>query len=143
MSKKQSITIAIVVAVGVIGCVGLGLLRWGEAIYWLSDGERGWSLGASAYQTLGWGADAYRSDFGLDDEDDVSDCETVEDSTEHHRFWGLGAKRSIGRHRDRGGHIFFAGGMGCLAFWALLIGVGAVVYRHYRKTHPPAPTPEE
>jgi len=151
MSRKWKIALSVIVVV--VAFAALGLLRWGQVVYWLSDGERGWSLGMSAYQALGWGADAYRADFdragfgradfGPDDEDRTSDCTVAEDSTDHHRFFGHGGRRVEDRHRDKGGHVFFAGGMGCLMVWVLLAGAGVVLFRHYRKTHPPAPTPEE
>ena len=61
MSKKQWIVIGVVI-VFVFMIVG-GLLRWGERVYRASSGQRGWSIGASVYQMLGWGADAYQKDW--------------------------------------------------------------------------------
>ena len=140
MSKNWKITIGVIIAVIVL--VGLGMLRWGSRVYWTSGGERGWSLGASIYQMLGWGTEAYRADFGWDDyEDCESDCDAVENSWDHHRRFGPG----FVRHRDRGGHVFFAGGMGCLSFFVLLslVGLGVVGFRRWRETHPSTPVTGE
>lgn len=130
MSKKWKIAVGVIVAV--VAFTGLGLLRWGEAIYWISGGERGWSLGVSAYQVLGWGSEAYRSDFGWDDAlegeearwtdefdarlvdddgDGVPDRAVVEVPSEHRGRFGHGfdhdIDHGISRHHDRGGHAFF------------------------------------
>ena len=142
MSKGQRITIVVIAIVSVFACAGMGLLRWGGAVYQHSDGERGWRLGESIYQTLGWGAQAYQADFGWDDDEGCgADCAAVEGSVTHHRRFGPG----FVRHRDRGGHIFFAGGMGCLAFWVLLglVGLGVVWFRRWREAHPSASVAEE
>jgi hypothetical protein len=61
MSKNRKFTIGVIIAVIVL--VGLGMLRWGSRVYWTSGGERGWSLGAAAYQMFGWGSDNYLADL--------------------------------------------------------------------------------
>lgn len=132
MPKKQIIGIAVLVVASVVVCTGMGLLHWGEAIYQFSDGERGWSLGASAYQALGWGAEAYRSDFGLDDavdEGGVSDHAVVEVPVDHRGCFGHG----FGGRRGRLGHASSRRGVGHLIFWALLAGLGVILFRRWRE----------
>jgi hypothetical protein len=62
MSKTWKFIIGVIVVVVIL--VGLGMLRWSNRVYWSSNGERGWSLGATAYQAFGWGTENYLSDFG-------------------------------------------------------------------------------
>ena len=61
MSKTWKIVIGVIVVVVVL--FGLGALRWSSRVYWGSGGERGWSLGASAYQMFGWDPADYMADF--------------------------------------------------------------------------------
>ncbi|MBN1994718.1 MAG: hypothetical protein JW953_18620 [Anaerolineae bacterium] len=61
MSKKWKITIGVIIII--VGLVGLGMLRWGNRVYWSSGGERGWSLGAYAYQVFGWDSANYLADL--------------------------------------------------------------------------------
>lgn len=141
MSNKHRITIGIIVAVVVVVA---GLLHWGNAVYWSSDGQRGWSLGVLAYELLGWDAADYRSDFGrdwdaagaeqlelslLDDDGDaVPDRGVVQVPSEtvstrrSGRWFGL---HSFGR----GSGLSHGGGR--LIFLALLIGLG-IFFFHRR-----------
>lgn len=124
MSKRWKIAVGVMVAVIVFA--GLGLLRWSAVVYRLSDGERGWSLGASVYQMLGWGTEAYQEDFAWTHSLDDGEAEWTA-PLGHGRF----------------GHSFvrarFARGFGHLVFLALLIGVGVFVYRRWLKARPAAP----
>ena len=124
MSKRWKIAVGVMVAVIVFA--GLGLLRWSGVVYRLSDGERGWSLGASVYQMLGWGTEAYREDFAWTYS--LGDGEAEWTVPLGHRRFGHG----FGRARLRGG-------FGRLVFLALLIGLGVFLYRRWRKTVPSAP----
>lgn len=143
MSRKQKITIGVIVAIIVV--VGGGLLRWGSVVYWNSDGERGWSLGAAVYELLGWGSEAYRDDFGRehvlydgedalgvhlvdDDEDGVPDRGVVETFTGSVSVFGH--RTPFGRVRGHGGKL---GGLMCLVPLALLGGLAVVFYRQRRK----------
>jgi hypothetical protein len=105
---------------------GLGLLRWSAVVYRLSDGERGWSLGASVYQMLGWGTEAYQEDF--DWTHSLDDGEAEWTGPLGHRRFGRGLVRAR-----------FVRGFGRLVFLALLIGVGVFVYGRWRQDHPTAP----
>ena len=144
MSKKGTVVIVVVAVVGVIACAGLGLLRWGEAVYWLSGGERGWSLGASVYQALGWGAEAYQEDLTrahslVRGETEWTD--QPEESREHlERGWGRGHRR-FGRGFR---YSHFGGGLGRLVLLTLLLGLGVVLYRRWREAKAAAsPQPEQ
>jgi hypothetical protein len=134
MSRKWKVAIGVIIAVIVV--VGLGLLRWGSMVYRASGGERGWSLGAYVYEVLGWGSEAYRSDFGWDravPEEGAFGPGCIE------RF----DRRSSPSHGWRHGRAFgpfrAVGGLGCLVFLAALIGMGAFLWRRQRKTQA-APT---
>ena len=59
MKNKWFIIIGSLALVVIIACAVLG---FGENAYRSSNGQRGWSLGATVYNALGWGADAYRAD---------------------------------------------------------------------------------
>lgn len=125
MSKNWKIALGVIIAVVII--TGMGLLRWGGVVYRLSDGERGWSLGAAVYQMLGWGTEAYQEDF--DRAYSLSDGEAeLGDLYGHKRF---------GRGFGRAG---FGGGVGRLLFLAFLIGLGILLYRRWRQARPAAPT---
>jgi len=63
MSKSKKIVIGVMVVVALF--LGLGLLRWSSMVYWRSGGQRGFSPGAAAYQMMGWGAENYMADLGL------------------------------------------------------------------------------
>ncbi len=126
MSKNWKIALGVIIAVVVI--TGMGLLRWGGAVYHLSDGERGWSLGASVYQMFGWGTEAYQED--LDRAYSLSDGETEGTAPRGHKRFG----RGFGRAR-------FGGGFGRLVFLAFLIGLGVFVYRRWRQARPAASAP--
>ncbi|MBC7263354.1 MAG: hypothetical protein H5T64_03235 [Chloroflexi bacterium] len=122
MSKTWKLAIGVLVILVVL--FGLGLLHWGEIVYWRSGGERGWSLGAAVYRLLGWGVKAYRSDFG----------------------W----RPFDGRHLTLGrGFIMWrawllrvAGGLMRLVFFAALVVLAFVAGRYWHKSPPAAgPTP--
>ena len=118
MSKKWIIAIVAFVIMGMVACAGLGALRWGEMIYRRSDGQRGWSLGATVYEALGWGSEAYRSDFGWD--------RVVPEG----EAFGPGRIGRFGRHF---GPFRAVGGLGRLAFLAALIGLGVFLWRRQCK----------
>lgn len=130
MSKKWIIVIALAVVLGIIACAGMGVLRGGEVIYRRSGGERGWSLGVSVYQMLGWGAEAYEEDFGRAHLEDAEEGECADEFEDD-----LHTGRRFGHKRGRFGHgpFRFLGGLGCLMFLALLAIPGALLYRHWRK----------
>lgn len=115
MSKRGKVVIGVIVVAIVV--VGLGLLRWGEMVYRASDGERGWSMGATVYQALGWGSEAYRADL---------DRAAPEEGAFGrgriaHSGWGFGPFRAVR-------------GLGGLVFLAALIGLGVFLWRRQRKT---------
>jgi hypothetical protein len=112
MSRKWQVAIGVIVAVVVLS--GMGVLRWGGMIYRASDGERGWSLGATVYELLGWGAEAYRSDFGWDRATPATGA--------------LGAGRIM-----RLGPFRAIGGLRCLVFSVVLVGLGVLLWRRPRK----------
>ena len=117
MSKRGKVVIGVVVVAIVV--VGLGLLRWGGMVYRASDGARGWSLGATVYQALGWGVDAYRADFGRVAPE------------------GEGLGRGHGAHFGHGFGPFRAvRGLGGLVFLAALIGLGVFLWRRQTRTAP-------
>jgi hypothetical protein len=62
MSRTWKYVIGVIVVIAIL--VGLGMLRWSNRVYWSSNGERGFSLGAAVYQAFGWGTENYLSDFG-------------------------------------------------------------------------------
>ena len=63
MSKKWKVAIGVIVAVVVVS--GIGLLRLGRLIYWNSDGEYGWGLGAWISELVwGTGASAHLPELG-------------------------------------------------------------------------------
>jgi hypothetical protein len=128
MSKNRKIALGVIIAVVII--TGMGLLRWGGVVYRLSDGERGWSLGAAVYQMLGWGSEAYQEDF--DRAYSLSDGEAEWGDLYGHRRFG----RGFGRAR-------FGGGLGRLVFFAFLIGLAVFLFRRWRQAHPAAPTSGE
>lgn len=111
MSRKWQVAIGVIVAV--VALSGISALRWGGMVYRASDGERGWSLGAAVYELLGWGAEAYRSDFG----------------------W----ERATPATGGFGGRILrFAPfravrGLRCLVLPVVLIGLGVFLWRRPRK----------
>ena len=128
MSQRRKVAIGVIVAAIVV--VGLGLLRWSGMVYRVSDGERGWSLGATVYEALGWGSEAYRSDFGWDR------------AVPEEGAFGAGRIARFGRHSGlshgwRHGRAFgpfrAVGGLGCLAFLAALIGLGVFLWRRQCK----------
>ena len=141
MSKKAKVTIGAIVSIIVV--VGIGLLGLGEAIYRNSDGERGWSLGASVYELFGWDADAYRSDFGrgrvtrggeanlldlpLVDEDGDGVPDRVQVPVEATFGHGFGSRFAYGRHS-----FGVVGRMFCWGCFALVIGAGLLYYRWRR-----------
>ena len=123
--------------------------------------ERGWGPGASAHlPELGWGAATYEGraeevlpwevDLVDDDGDGIPDRRLIEvpmagsfdRSSSRDRSWPFGYTQ--GRFFDRGfdlGHASIAvaplaivGGLARLAFLALLIGVGVVLYRRRSKS---------
>ena len=132
MSKKWIIAIVVCVVVGTIACAGMGALRWGEMVYRLSDGERGWSVGVAVYQLFGWDAEAYEEDFGQmrwrgDDAEEAGECAETQALVWHHRGRHIG-----GRIRHRGGPRFLIG-LACVTFLGLLLAVpGVIVYRRWR-----------
>jgi hypothetical protein len=130
MSKKRIVVISLAVVVGIIACAGMGILRLGESIYRRSGGERGWSLGVSAYRMLGWGAEAYEEDFGHAHLEDAEEGECAGEFKDD-----LHIGRHFGHRGGRFGHgpFRFLGGLGCLMFLALLAIPGALLYRHLRK----------
>ena len=117
MPRKWKVAVGVTVAVVVL--VGLGLLRWGGAVYRASGGERGWSLGAFVYEVLGWGSEAYTSDFGWD--------RAMPEG-------GAFGRGHIGRFGRGFGPFRVVGGLGRLAFLAALIGLGVFLWRRQRKT---------
>jgi hypothetical protein len=137
MSKKAKVTIGAIVSIIIV--VGIGLLGLGEAVYRNSDGERGWSLGASVYELFGWDADAYRSDFGRGrltrgGEADLWDLPLVdEDGDGVPDRVQVPVEGASGRSFARGRHSFgVVGGLFCWGFFALAIGVGFLFYRRRR-----------
>lgn len=162
MSKKVKIIIGITVAAIIV--IGGGLLHWGSLIYWNSDGERGWSLGASVYEFLGWDARAYKSDMGWkrvddvegarwtdrlevrlvdDDKDGTPDRGVVEtpaestlgrDFSDRHSFFGRVRDSRFGEHRHSPFGIL--AGLTCLGFFGLLGGLAILfLYRQSHKAH--------
>jgi hypothetical protein len=144
MSKSLKITIGVILAVVII--MGLGLLRWSSRVYWNSGGERGWSLGASVYQMMGWGTENYMADMGFqrdedgwtsevevrlidDDEDGVPDRGVI-DSPARGRFGGKfghhGFDRGFGRGRPGGG--------GCLVPLLVIAAIGGGIYFYRRRS---------
>jgi hypothetical protein len=63
MSRNKKIVIGVIVGVGLF--LALGLLRFNSRVYWSSGGQRGFSVGAATYQMMGWGAENYLADMGL------------------------------------------------------------------------------
>jgi hypothetical protein len=112
MSRKWQVAIGVIVAV--VALSGICMLRWGGMIYRASDGERGWSLGATVYELLGWGAEAYRSDFGWDR------------ATPATRAFGAGRIMRWGPFRA-------IRGLRCLVLPVVLIGLGVFLWRCPRK----------
>ncbi|MBN1220715.1 MAG: hypothetical protein JXM69_17470 [Anaerolineae bacterium] len=117
MSKNWKIAIGVIIII--VGLVGLGMLRWGHRVYWSSGGERGWSLGAYAYQVFGWDSANYLADFsrgpvarrdttGLTSEVEVR---LIDDNGDGVPDWGvieLPAKDALERRfalPDRGTHL--------------------------------------
>ena len=144
MSNRKKVTIGVIAAIIIV--VGGGLLRWGSVVYWNSDGERGWSLGAAAYELLGWDSEAYRDDFSREralydgegalevrlvdeDGDGVPDRGVVETSTGS--VSAFSHRTPFGRLRGHGGKL---GGLMCLVSLALLGGLAFVFYRRRRKS---------
>jgi len=112
MSKKWQVVIGVIVAVVVLG--GIGALRWGGMVYRASDGERGWSLGASVYELLGWGEEAYRADFDWDRATPATGA--------------FGAGRVMRWNPFRA-----VRGLRCLVLPIVLIGLGVFLWRRPRK----------
>ena len=148
MSKSLKITIGVILAVVII--MGMGLLRWSSRVYWNSGGERGWSLGASVYQMMGWGVENYMADMGFqrgeegwtsevevrlidDDEDGVPDRGVI-DHPAQVRFGKFGP---YGYH-DRGFGRGRPGGGGCLFLLLVIAAVGGGIY-FYRRQRSSAP----
>ena len=122
MSRKWKVSIGIIAVVMVVA----GLLRWGSVVYWNSDGERGWSLGAAVYELLGWGSEAYRADF----HERVAYDEDADEGADRRfgRWFGVGREGHFGPSG-------FAGGLARLAFLALVVVVAVVFFnRRRRKT---------
>jgi len=117
MSKRGKVAIGVIVVAVVM--VGLGLLRWSGMVYRASGGERGWSLGATVYEALGWGSEAYRSDFDWD--------RAIPEG-------GAFGRGRIGRFGRGFGPFRVVGGLGRLAFLAAVIGLGVFLWRRQRKT---------
>jgi hypothetical protein len=129
MSRKWQVAIGVIIAVIVV--VGLALLRWSGMVYRASGGERGWSLGAYVYEMLGWGSEAYRSDFGWDRAAPEEGAFGPGRIARFDQRFGL----SYGwRHGRAFGPFRTVGGLGCLVFLAALIGLGAFLWRRQRKT---------
>jgi hypothetical protein len=128
MSRKWKVAIGVIIAAVVVA--GLGLLRWSGMVYRASDGERGWSLGATVYEVLGWGSEAYRSDFGWDrgmPEGGALGPERIE------RFGGPSGLSRGWRYGRAFGPFRVVAGLGRLAFFAVLIGLGVFLWRRQRK----------
>lgn len=121
MSRTLKIAIGVLVIAMVL--FGLGLLCWGEIVYWRSGGERGWSLGAVMYRLLGWGAKVYLSDFG----------------------WRPFALRYFNLRRGiimwRTWPLRLGGGLMRLVFFAAVVGLAFVAGRYWHKSPPANPTP--
>lgn len=143
MSKKWIIAIVVCAIVCVVACVGMGMLRWGEMVYRLSDGERGWSVGVAVYQLFGWDAEAYEDDFGqtrrLVDECEEGAVDCAETSVRLARHRGHFANGRLGY---RGAPRFLAG-LVCLGSLGLLIVPGVIIYRRWRSTRDATAVPDK
>jgi hypothetical protein len=143
MSKFWKFTIGVIVAVVII--VGMGLLRWSSRVYWSSGGERGWSLGASVYQMMGWGTENYMADMGFqpgedgwtsevevrlvdDDGDDIPDRGVI-DYPAQVRFGKFGPHGYYDRNFGRGRH-----GGGCLFLLLVIAAIGGGIYFYRRRS---------
>ena len=160
MSNKWKIALGIVVVVLLV--VALGALGWGERVYRLSDGQRGWSLGAYMYQVFGWGQSNYLSDFGrraapaarppqrlpfqFQRPPQTNPGHRLNPRGQFNRNFGYRPfNRNFGFQRFSRIRplLFFIGGLGCLVVLALLIVLGIFLYRRQRRATPPAATAGE
>ncbi len=133
MPRGWRIAIGVVVALIVVACIGLAVLRWGQMVYWRSGGQRGWSLGEWAYELFGWGREAYRSGFGQIP------------PAGPRGFWGPGRPGGWfgpGIGMARFWPVRLLGGLFCLGGLALLAGLGMVLGQVWRRRRcaPPKPT---
>lgn len=127
MKKKWFIVIGILVVVFFIACAVIGA---GESIYRASNGQRGWSMGAAAYNALGWGTDAYLADsaqrmqhrLGISSQTENKSGETPDAAQNNSLPYGAGSHL---RQTDRRGHGGF--------FLLVLIALGAGAFFFYRR----------
>jgi len=142
LKRRRWIIVGVLVVV--LACIGLSVLRWGEMVYWRSGGERGWNLGETAYRLLGWGSDAYHSDFGQGQaESEAPGGFAPPGHFGRGQFgpgrWGSGHMMPFGH---MSGPFRLAGGLICLPLLAaVIVVVGIVLYRRRRRAQRPAAAP--
>ena len=132
MSKGLKIGLIVVVVVMLLG--GLAALRFGAAVYHLSDGERGWSVGAAVYDLLGWGEEAFQSDFSFSrrfatDAEDAPDDDALVSGAPARLFGRMSRGHIHGRLAVRGLlRLALLGGVIAAAVW---------VYKRSKKSAAP------
>lgn len=146
MSKKWKIVIAVVAAAVVV--VGIGLPIWGMVAFRSRGYEHGWPPGAYRWEPEV--ATQLEVDLVDDDGDGVPDRGVIDVPTAAALGPGRPFGFAQGGHFGRGfgpgrglpfgpaiGPFLVVGGLACLAFLALLIGLPIIFFRHRFGPRPP------
>lgn len=138
MSKRWKIIIGVVVALVIVGCVGL--LITGAVLFRGRFHQPGWQPGM---RPQGQSEEAHHQlevDLMDDDGDGVPDRGVIELPGEmpfgRGRFDRFGPGHGMRFGGRAFGPFFFVGGLLRLAFLAGVIVLGIVFYRKWRKAHP-------